>query len=146
MSDELGVRVDADGAASHTDCGQEVAVDGDVWRCHDCDDFGPMPEVYPGGWTFYEGVWRKAVGDGSIDCEVFGDEMEDWPPLVELRAQFADAVVIRREDIPDGLVRRVKRERHGSRALTVDDLVWLYAALNGRADEAAARLLSGGGS
>lgn len=43
-------------------------------------------------WTQDEdgaGMWSKPVGDGTIDLEIYDDEMADWPPLVALNADLA---------------------------------------------------------
>ena len=33
------------------------------------------------------GRWSTPVGDGSVGLELYEDEMDDWPPLVEVRAE-----------------------------------------------------------
>lgn len=31
------------------------------------------------------GAWRTPVGDGSIDLEIYDDELDDWPPYAAAR-------------------------------------------------------------
>ena len=45
-------------------------------------------------WTLTDGVWSAPVGDGSITVELYVDDVDALPPLVEARAEVERLLAI----------------------------------------------------
>ena len=50
----------------------------------------PSDELVETEWVYRpaDGLWTRPAGDGSIEIDLFNDEIEDFPPLVEARREI----------------------------------------------------------